>query len=148
MTDALRQARLADGAAWDAAARVGGTRWPYATVWLAMFLAATGCGQWGPLAGDSATDPATAGADSARPAGDGGEQVRIVYPWPGALFPPEIAAPTFRWSANAVAAVAWKVEVRFQDGWSLDASTTEQEWTPPDESWEQIKSRSRDADAV
>ena len=74
--------------------------------------------------------------------------VEIVYPWNGAVFPPEIAAPTFRWKVEGGAYDSWRIEIRFRDGRSLDASTQELRWTPAERQWETIKSRSRESDAV
>jgi len=42
--------------------------------------------------------------------------VNIDYPENGALFPPEIGAPTFLWRDNAGSARAWLIEVTFADG--------------------------------
>jgi len=42
--------------------------------------------------------------------------VTIDYPENGALFPPEIGAPTFLWRDSAGSARAWLIEVTFADG--------------------------------
>jgi hypothetical protein len=42
--------------------------------------------------------------------------IRIEYPAPGAIFPPEITAPTFLWRDGAKAATAWRVDISFNDG--------------------------------
>ena len=72
----------------------------------------------------------------------------ILYPWDGALFPPEIAAPTFRWEGPGPGCDAWQIEVRLPDGSSLQARTASHQWTPTDEQWETIKSRSVDSEAL
>ena len=51
-----------------------------------------------------------AGAYPARPA------ARVLYPPEGAVFPPDISAPTFVWREDGETAVSWQVEVRFADG--------------------------------
>jgi tetratricopeptide (TPR) repeat protein len=43
-------------------------------------------------------------------------QVTVDYPEEGALFPPEITAPTFLWRDAAENAEAWLIEVTFADG--------------------------------
>ena len=49
--------------------------------------------------------------------------IRIEYPAPGAIFPPEITAPTFLWRDSAKTATAWRVEISFNDGSpALDAA--------------------------
>ncbi len=40
----------------------------------------------------------------------------IRYPFPEAVFPPDIAAPTFRWETPDNQADAWVVRIEFQDG--------------------------------
>jgi tetratricopeptide (TPR) repeat protein len=55
-------------------------------------------------------------------------RLEILYPLDGALFPPDIAAPTF-------------------GGGDLDFLSPTTEWTVPDEAWETIKSRSREREA-
>jgi hypothetical protein len=42
--------------------------------------------------------------------------IRIEYPAPGAVFPPEITAPTFLWRDSAKTAAAWRVDISFSDG--------------------------------
>lgn len=75
-------------------------------------------------------------------------QIAILYPFDGAVFPPEIAAPTFRWKDDAGRCDAWRIEFRFQDGQSMAFPTGRQEWIPPAESWETIKRRSRESGTV
>ena len=76
---------------------------------------------------------------------EGGEygQLAIHYPLDETLFPPEIAAPTFRWQPENDASDAWIVAIEFQDSGSrMSFSCFETEWTPSDEQWETIKRRS------
>lgn len=75
-------------------------------------------------------------------------QIKIIYPLAGALFPPEIAAPTFRWDDDQSGCDAWRIEIRFQDGPPMEFRSDSPQWTPDDEAWETIKGRSRSSDAV
>lgn len=72
--------------------------------------------------------------------------LKIHYPFEEALFPPDIAAPTFRWEDPDPAADTWLIEGRFQDGSRLDFRSLSQDWTPSDEEWETIKQRSRESE--
>ena len=42
--------------------------------------------------------------------------IRIEYPAPGAIFPPEITAPTFLWRDPQEDAKVWIIEAAFPDG--------------------------------
>ena len=86
----------------------------------------------------------TAHSEKAEPAG----QLKIEYPLDGALFPPDIAAPVFRWKDENSATGDWRIEFRFQDGDPLEFHAKAQEWTPSDEAWETIKRRSRESKTV
>jgi len=75
-------------------------------------------------------------------------ELTIVYPLDETLFPPEIAAPTFRWRDGNFRSDAWVVSVRFQDSEEgLRVLRRIPEWTPADEEWEKIRRRSLDKDA-
>jgi len=109
-------------------------------------LLATGCAEpQGPSAGshDSAAPrgrtPAVFGKNL--PPGS----LQILAPLDKALFPPDMAAPTFRWLDENPACGAWLVQFRFAQGEPLDFRADSQAWTPPDEAWETIKRRSREA---
>jgi len=75
----------------------------------------------------------------------------ISYPFDGAVFPPEIVAPTFRWKDSQPAADAWLVLVEFEDGVAgrltapprrvFDVATTSS-WQPSDSEWQEMKRRS------
>ena len=41
--------------------------------------------------------------------------VTVVHPPDGALFPPDIAPPTFHWSAEGLTCDTWAIRLRFQD---------------------------------
>ena len=67
----------------------------------------------------------------------------IDYPADGTVFPPDIAAPAFRWTSADANVVDWYVEVRFDDGGSaLKAKVSVPTWTPTEGQWQDIKSRS------
>jgi hypothetical protein len=67
----------------------------------------------------------------------------IDYPADGTVFPPDIAAPAFRWSGADADVVAWHVEVSFDDGGpALQATAGAPPWTPTQSQWQAIKSRS------
>jgi thioredoxin-like negative regulator of GroEL len=72
-----------------------------------------------------------------------GKNLRIVYPFNEALFPPEIVAPTFRWEDKSGCADRWLVEVRFPDrNERWDCVVREKQWMPGEAQWEKIKGRS------
>jgi len=82
-----------------------------------------------------------------RGGGDYGE-LTIRYPLDETLFPPEIAAPTFRWADASDASDAWIVALDFEDSQGrMSFPCFETEWTPSDEHWETIKARSREKPA-
>ena len=72
----------------------------------------------------------------------------IRYPFPEAVFPPDIAAPTFRWEDSDNQADAWVVKIEFPDGNEpLAFESRAPEWTPSEEDWSDIKKRSLGAAA-
>lgn len=69
--------------------------------------------------------------------------LEIQYPSDGAMFPPDMASPTFQWQDPAPVATRWSIRVEFEDGRpGLQFASTQQQWTPPDQDWETIKRRS------
>ena len=75
-------------------------------------------------------------------------ELSIRYPLNGTLFPPEIAAPTFRWEDKNSRSDAWLVRLQFEDSeGGLSFLARSAEWTPSDEQWEAIKRRSLEKDA-
>jgi Flp pilus assembly protein TadD len=67
----------------------------------------------------------------------------IDYPADGTVFPPDIAAPAFRWTSADANVVVWHVEVSFDDGGpALEAKASAPPWTPTEEQWQVIRSRS------
>jgi Flp pilus assembly protein TadD len=74
--------------------------------------------------------------------------IEIRYPLDGALFPPEIVAPTFVWSEGSADVRSWVVLLRFGDqGEVLRYQTSEPRWRPPEADWTTIKQRSTRDDA-
>ncbi|MCY2930199.1 MAG: tetratricopeptide repeat protein [Planctomycetota bacterium] len=71
-----------------------------------------------------------------------GPPLRILYPQEGVLFPPDIAAPTFRWKDSLARADTWVVAIGEAGGIALSPLLKAAEWTPSDEQWETIKKAS------
>lgn len=72
----------------------------------------------------------------------------ITAPYDGAVFPPEISAPTFQWLEHVSVSSHWIVVLRFngtQD--PVMAIVDTPQWTPDRSAWETIKARSVDAPA-
>lgn len=74
------------------------------------------------------------------------ESVSITYPPDGAVFPPEIAPPTFRWKEGRCN--GWLVQIRFEAGEPFVTTCDSPHWTPRRREWESIKSRSRERPAA
>jgi len=73
--------------------------------------------------------------------------LKILYPLDEALFPPGIAAPTFRWQDTHPDADAWRIVLRFTDGGpGLEFLSRQTEWPVPDEAWAVIQERSREGE--
>lgn len=67
----------------------------------------------------------------------------ITSPLDETLFPPEIVPPVFRWKEQGSDADTWLVTVDFSDGQPpLNVLRSVAEWTPSDEQWKVIRSRS------
>ncbi|NLX96757.1 MAG: tetratricopeptide repeat protein [Rhodopirellula sp.] len=81
--------------------------------------------------------------DAPRATTDTAENLTILYPPDGALFPPDIVAPTFRWEDRSPACNAWQVELRFEEGEPMEFRSDGCQWTPSDADWATIKDRSR-----
>ncbi len=70
-------------------------------------------------------------------------KLTITYPYDGAVFPPEIAAPTFEWTDRTTTVSQWLVTFGFEDRHPpLYALTDAPRWTPDKDTWEEIKHRS------
>ncbi len=119
----------------------------YATAFASVALLAIGCSDRQAETVESAGG--VPGAEEGNLAADQSirpRQLKILYPLDGALFPPEIAAPTFRWEDEACD--AWRIEFRFQEGEPMEFSSRSPDWTPSDESWETIKRRTLENEAT
>jgi len=101
------------------------------------------------LLGTRGEDPQAAEILAGYSAEDSYPRVEILYPLDEALFPPEIAAPTFRWKDPNPAADTWLVTVRVEGRRGrLCALPRETRWRPSEEDWEAVKRLSADAPAT
>ncbi len=114
--------------------------------YLVLALAATGIGGWGLWwsvsrhAGTAEVRVSSEAPETVQPA-----RLQVLYPFDGAVFPPEIAAPTFRWDDPQTDARAWRITFDFRDGQpAQDFLSSRPSWTPADGEWERIKQRSRE----
>ncbi|HUU52575.1 MAG TPA: tetratricopeptide repeat protein [Candidatus Heimdallarchaeota archaeon] len=81
--------------------------------------------------------------DKSRPA----EELTIEYPMPGALFPPEIIAPTFLWKDKTDKTDAWLVVGEVENTVKIVSPVvTQQEWRPSQEQWTTMKTSSLEKD--
>jgi len=91
-----------------------------------------------------ADEPPRAQPQTAEP-----RKLSVLYPPDGALFPPEIAPPTFRWEDPQAGADAWRITFDFQDGGAQESFLSDAgQWTPSGEQWERIKQRSLERPAT
>ncbi|MBN2506075.1 MAG: tetratricopeptide repeat protein [Verrucomicrobia bacterium] len=105
-----------------------------------LALITAGCGRHPPPDGplDAAHRHPTAPASLA-----------ITYPLPGAVFPPDIAPPTVRWTDPQAPADTWRVEVRFAGSTNrMGGLTREPCWTPRADEWETFKRQSVETPAT
>ena len=88
-------------------------------------------------------DPLARAILAAYQAGQRPEALEITYPLDETLFPPGIAAPTFRWKDTHAEADTWLVTVALEGGSRrLSSLTREPHWTPSRAQWEAIQRRS------
>ncbi|MBN1509865.1 MAG: tetratricopeptide repeat protein [Sedimentisphaerales bacterium] len=77
------------------------------------------------------------------------QRLTIEYPLDETLFPPDIAAPTFRWMELNTRSGAYVVAIEFADGQEpMRFLTREPRWTPGHATWEAIKQRSLQKEAT
>ncbi len=94
---------------------------------------------------DAPVDGDRQAKETSRTAGAG---LEITYPHDQTLFPPDIAAPTVRWTDSSDMASLWRIEVRFEDkGNALGFEADGGDWRPTEGEWAEIKRRSTDAPA-
>ncbi|MHC5058561.1 MAG: hypothetical protein ACYTKD_28210, partial [Planctomycetota bacterium] len=109
---------------------------------LAMILHCTGCGTAPPRS------PRTDGDASPGPAKPAGA-IEIDYPLDGAVFPPELPPPTFRWS-DSIGSKSWRVAVELGGGKGREGvacEVRETAWTPTEAEWGVIKQQSIGSEA-
>jgi len=71
------------------------------------------------------------------------EGITIDYPGDGTLFPPEIVAPTFRWTDRNAKCTAWLVRIEFGGRRSVMHYLARQpRWTPVPQDWQAMKQAS------
>ena len=75
------------------------------------------------------------------------DDLSIVYPFDGSLFPPEVISPTMWWEDANPHADRWRVTVAFDEGESLVAEVDTTAWTPDRDTWETMKRRSLETEA-
>jgi len=76
-------------------------------------------------------------------------RLTIKYPLDGALFPPEITPPTFRWRDENRDCDAWLVTIEFDDDkGNVHSLTNTMHWTPQASVWDDIKKRSGEKQAI
>jgi len=79
----------------------------------------------------------------------GTDELSIIYPFDGSLFPPEIIAPTVWWDDSNSRANRWRVSVDFHDDTDpLNVEVDTTAWTPDRFTWEVMKQRSIDKPAT
>ena len=67
-------------------------------------------------------------------------KLQITYPYNESIFPPEIAAPTFKWTDRSGESKNWLVTANFESGREpIYALVDSQEWTPDRSLWEKFK---------
>ncbi|NOX53390.1 MAG: tetratricopeptide repeat protein [Planctomycetes bacterium] len=75
--------------------------------------------------------------------------MKIICPFDGAVFPPDLGTTQFRWDDATDGAECWRIRFDFSDGGKPLAFETETcEWSPPDAVWSEIKKRSLETDAT
>ncbi|MFC1538369.1 tetratricopeptide repeat protein [Candidatus Latescibacterota bacterium] len=76
-------------------------------------------------------------------------EVSINYPYDGALFPPEIAPPLFKWDDRDSGANLWQIKIEFENSdANVVAESDKMEWGPEREIWETIKKESLEKNAT
>jgi len=93
-------------------------------------------------------DPRIAEVLEAYRTGRDAAALEITYPPSGAVFPPEIVAPTFRWQDASSGADVWLVSFEFPDGGPpMGFFSRRTQWTPSTKQWEILNQRCRETEA-
>jgi hypothetical protein len=67
-------------------------------------------------------------------------QIKILYPWNGALFPLDFASPTFTWLDKSKTAVSWELTVRIHNNNTFITKILKQpSWRPDSSTWDSLK---------
>ncbi len=75
-------------------------------------------------------------------------ELKIAYPFDGAVFPPEIIAPKVWWDHSFTDANKWRITIDLNDGGEVYETTVDTcVWMPDREIWEAIKERSKQSEA-
>ena len=75
--------------------------------------------------------------------------LRILCPFDGTVFPPDIAPTRFHWEDTTGEVDRWTVRIEFDgDGAPMRFASAVSEWTPSADAWETIKHRSVEAAAT
>lgn len=70
-------------------------------------------------------------------------KLSVLYPYDESIFPPDMAAPTFKWTEEEAGTTDWLVMVTFDNGQEpLFIECVNPHWTPTKERWERIKQNS------
>jgi tetratricopeptide (TPR) repeat protein len=70
----------------------------------------------------------------------------VTNPFSGCIFPPEIVAPTFRWTDSS-SCDQWLVSIKLGGGRRVNEFVRQRQWRPGRSLWESIKARSTEAPA-
>jgi tetratricopeptide (TPR) repeat protein/Tol biopolymer transport system component len=70
--------------------------------------------------------------------------LHITYPYDEAVFPPEIVAPTVRWT-DTTGASTWRLDFEVPDGRSFHREVNSTSYRPDRELWEELKLATRDS---
>ncbi len=97
---------------------------------------------------ETASEPTPNPAATASTAAANPAEFRILYPFDGTLFPPDLAPPLFRWQGTKPEPGGWPLSFQFQDGLPpLSANAGTNEWRPDAAMWQTILRRSREKPA-
>ncbi|MCX6155124.1 MAG: tetratricopeptide repeat protein [Candidatus Kapabacteria bacterium] len=72
--------------------------------------------------------------------------IRINYPTDGSVFPPDISAPTFKWSDDSPKSSVWLIEIKDDMNIILTNIAYQKQWKPNPKEWEMLKTHSIEKD--
>ena len=76
------------------------------------------------------------------------DDLSLVYPFDGSLFPPEIIAPTITWADNNSHTDEWRLTIAVQGDEPVVVVLDSTSWTPDADTWERVKSQSLEVEAT